>query len=499
MSRDVEQRQQDGYTQIRASSIRGAGAGIVSVIVQFVVRMCSTILLARLLTPDDFGLVALAAIVLNLFVRVADMGLTTASMQRYRVNHTELSTLFWINVVGGIVLSGIMMATAPLVGLIFQEPRVERVVIVLSLVLATMGLGAQHESLIRRRLEFGRLMAINPISQFMGTVSGVIAALYGVGYWAIVIMNVVTRLSASVGYWCGARWLPGRPTSGRAVLPLLRLGRNLAGAQALIYVTHNLDSAIVGVVGGVADLGLYRRGYNLLQLPIEYCKAQMERLIPASLSRLQLDHQGFQRLYLQGIAALVFIGCPGIGFVVVESPALIRVLLGSHWIDTVGFLRWLSPAALVGLLETSVVWLMIPLGEGRKLLVVRGIRTVSVVLGIIVGQFWGAIGIAAGYGIASVLSFIIEMFYAGVGRARLMWATIDGMWRPILSAAGAGVLVLSIELEPSVVGLAIESALYMITYVGIHILLPGGLTFLRKGVRLLVSAYGHQHSEKRER
>ena len=487
------------YGHVRDSSIRGAGAGVTSVVTQFAIRSCSMVVLARLLVPEDFGLVALAGISLNLFVRVADLGLTTASTQRHTVDLEELSTLFWINVGGGVVLAGLMMASAPLLSAIFDEPRVERVVIVLSVVLAVMGMGAQHESLMRRRLDFRRLVAVDPISQAMGAAAGIIAASGGLGYWSIVLMNVVTRLSTTIAYWIGARWIPGPPNPVRSMLSFLRLGGSVAGSQSLIYIAHNLDSIVMGAVGGVGDLGLYRRGYNLLHLPVIYCKAQMDRMMLASLSRLQDNYEDFSRLYVHGVTALVFVGCPAIGLMVAESPAIITVILGDKWIGTVPFLRWLAPAALIGFLEVCIVWLMIPLGEGRKLLVVHGIRVTSIAVGLIIGQRWGTIGIAAGYGLASVGGFAIEMVYASAGRIKLMRSVLDGIWRPIWSAIVAMVVVLSIKLDPSIVTVAIEATLYAMVYLGVHVMLPGGLRFLRKATRVLRSLVNQQGSGLRSR
>ena len=124
MSIDSDLNQPDQYNHVRDASIRGAGAGVAAFISQFAIRACATVVLARLLVPEDFGLVALSGIVLNLFIRVADLGLTTAATQRYNVDSVELSTSFFFNVVGGIFLAGLMMATAPLYFVVYLSVHV---------------------------------------------------------------------------------------------------------------------------------------------------------------------------------------------------------------------------------------------------------------------------------------------------------------------------------------------------------------------------------------
>ena len=479
----------DRYRRIWDSSVRGAGIGVVSIGLQFAIRGFSTVALARLLLPEEFGLVAIAGIALNFFSRIADMGLTTASTQRDHMKSGELSTLFWVNTVGGILLCGIMIAIAPLMGAIFADRRVEHIVVALSLVLVVTGIGAQHESLLRRNLRYGQLAAIIPAAQAAGTAVGVTAAILGFGYWSIVAMNFVSRAAATVGYMICARWKPGRPNRLRSVRSFVRFGSHISGSQLLIYVTHNLDSIMVGLVGGAVDLGLYRRGFNLLQLPIEHFKAHMDRVIPSSLSRLQRNESEFSKLYRYGVSGLVFLGCPGIGLIFADAPALISLLLGDGWLDAVPYLRWLALAALISLLEVSIVWLVVPLAEGKKLLIVRFIRVVFVSVGMTIGLRSGPIGVAAGYGIGSAVSYIAEFIYTSVGRRRMVVATLGSIWQPIVSAALSAAVVIAIPRDISLFSVLLAAALYCTLYLGLFMILPGGHRILQSGRIAVVSVW----------
>lgn len=469
------------YLAIKNSSVRGASAGVVSILVQFAIRGFSTVALARLLVPEDFGLVAISGIALNFFSRIADMGLTTASTQRIRLEPGELSTLFWVNTVGGILLCGLMIGTAPLMGAIFSDSRIEHIVVGLSLGLVVTGIGAQHESLLRRNMRYGRLAAIVPVAQAAGTAAGVTSAIVGFGYWSIVTMHFVSRAAATAGYLICARWRPRKPNGLRSVGSVLRFGGHIAGSQALVYITHNLDSILVALVGGAFDLGLYRRGFNLLQLPIEHFKAHMDRLIPSSLSRVQGQDEEFSSLHRHGVSGLVFLGCPAIGYAFAEAPALISVLLGEAWVGAVPYLRWLAPAALVSLLEVAVVWFFVPRAEGKRLLTVRFIRVGFVSIGMIVGIQYGPIGVAAGYGIGSVVSLVFEFGYSMVGSGGVVLSSLALMWQPIISAALAAVVLVSIPERSNVLRISLGLALYLAVYLGSHFVLPGGRRILRLG------------------
>ena len=475
------------HGRVWEATVRGGGASVASLVMRYLLRLGSMVILARLLVPEDFGIVAMAGVILNLFVRIADLGLTTASTQREKVGFEDLSTLFWINVVGGVVLAAIMAASAPLAQAIFHEPRVGRVVFALSVILVAMGLGAQHEALLRRRLNYGLLAYVDPVSQGLGIAAGVIGAFLGMGYWSIVIMLVVMRFTTSALYWLAARWVPGKPGRGRNIRPLLRLGGSVVGAQSLIYITHNLDSILVGAVSGAADLGLYRRGYNALVLSVNMFIALMNRIVPSSLSRLQASYNDFARLYSRAVIAVAFIGCPAIGLAVGEAHAIISLILGDHWLGTVPLLRWLAPAGLAGIIEVSFVWLLISLGDGKRLLMVRVIRVVSVSIGLTIGLRWGTIGIAAGYGIATLVSTIPELVYASRGRSQLLLEVLGSLWRTIVSAFLAAVVVFLIRLEISIWTLALEIGIYGLFYLGIHMILPGGLDFVKGGYRVVRS------------
>lgn len=481
MNSDIDLNHSQQYRIVRDSSVRGAGAGVASVILQFAIRGFSTIALARLLVPEDFGLVAIAGIALNFFSRIADMGLTTAATQKHRIELGELTTLFWVNSVGGLLLCVLMIGTAPLMGALFSDTRVEHIVVAMSLGLVVTGIGAQHESLLRRNLQYGRLAAIVPIAQAAGTAIGLAAAIVGFGYWSIVAMHVVSRAGATIGYLLGARWKPGKPHNLRSVGSVLRFGGHISGSQILVYITHNLDSLIVGLVGGAVDLGLYRRGFNLLQLPIEHLKAHMDRLIPSSLSRLQRADREFSSLYRHGVSGLVFLGCPAIGLAFAEADALILAILGDPWMSAAPYLRWLAPAALASLLEVVVVWYLVPVADGRRLLIVRFIRVVFVAMGMLIGIRYGPIGVAAGYGIGSLVGLVFEFIYTVVCGQDFVLASLSVVWQPVISAALAATIVMSIPDSRQISRLLFGLVLYIVAYLGLFFCLPGGRGILRLG------------------
>ena len=196
---------------LKHKTIRGGFARLVAQIINFIVRLGSLMILARLLDPADFGLVGMVTAftgVLNLF---RDFGLSSAAVQRTNVTDEQFSTLFWINVLVGLVLGIVAVIMAPAMVSFYHEPRLFRVTLVLALGFLFNAAGVQHTALLQRQMRFTALAMINTIGLVAGTLVAIAGAKAGYGYWALVVMPVIYPLVTTVGLWISTGWIPGRP------------------------------------------------------------------------------------------------------------------------------------------------------------------------------------------------------------------------------------------------------------------------------------------------
>lgn len=489
---NVSPDQEPEYRQVRQASVRGAGAGVVALVAKAILRFGSFVMLARLLTPADFGLVAMAGTVLNMFLIVADLGLLMASVQRRNLSEDELSTLFWINVVGGTVLATLTIVSAPLLALVFDEPRIIGAAAALSMTLIAVGIGTQHEAIIRRKMNYGFLHTTAVIAQAVGLAAALVSAVAGMGYWALIVQQVVARAARAVLLSTGTRWTPQRPRRGVDVIPFLRYGSRLVPAHLLAYAARSFGEIIVGAGAGAAHLGLFRRAHGIATMAEEVTQP-LKPIVPASLSRLQDHAHDFARFYIRAVSLSSLAGCCIVGLLAAEAPAAVSLVLGDQWLPAIPLIRRLAPAGIAIAIGSATEWMLMPRGEMKRLLGLRTLRLVAIATGVLIGWRWGVPGVAAGYSVAACASLALELLGATAHTRVSVRSLIGVVGRPILAAACAGFLVFRISTITSIVTFAVESLVYVAVFFGIHAALPGGWAVTRglfRTIREAISSTG---------
>src|SRR6266404_6255672 len=191
--------------------VRGGFAKICAQAVTFTLRMGSLMVLARLLEPKDFGLVGMVTAFTGVLYLFRDFGLSTATVQRASVTEDQISTLFWINILVGVLLAVLALALAPVVVTFYHEPRLLGVTAVLAVGFLFNAAGVQHSALLQRDMRFTALAVINTASLVGSTVVAIGMAKAGYGYWALVAMTITLPLITTIGLWIAAKWTPGMP------------------------------------------------------------------------------------------------------------------------------------------------------------------------------------------------------------------------------------------------------------------------------------------------
>lgn len=365
--------------------------------------LASTAVLARLLAPDDFGLAAMATAVVGFVLLFREMGLSTATVQSSDVSHAQVSTLFWINVAIGWALAGLLVALAYPISLFFGAPELTGMVLVLSLGAPLGALAVQHRALLQRQMKFGMLAIIDTSSLVAGIGVAIVLALEGARYWALVVSPVVTQLASAAASWIACRWRPSLPQRGAGVRPMLGFGANLVGFNIVNYLGRNLDNVLIGRFLGAGPLGLYSRAYSLLLLPLRQVNAPLAAVAVPAFSRLADVPERYRRGYCDLVEKMLMITMPFIAFLIICADWVILVVLGPQWVGAARIYAYLGIAGIVQPLVSAVGWLFITQGRTREMfrwgLIGCGISITS----FLVGLPWGAVGVAAGYGLSGLL------------------------------------------------------------------------------------------------
>ena len=231
-------------------------------------NIISTVVLARLLNPSDFGLIAMVATITGIAALFNDCGLSTATIQKIVVNHEQVSTLFWVNVLLGGFIAIVLIAISPVVAWFYGDPRLTLITIFFSAIFLVSGLTVQHQALLRRQMRFTGLLYIQIISIVVGTSTAVLLAKFGAGYWALVLLQATSTLTIAIGVWLLSGWIPTLTFRIASVKSMLSFGGNITAFNIINYFARNIDNILIGKVWGSASLGLYSKAYGLLMLPL---------------------------------------------------------------------------------------------------------------------------------------------------------------------------------------------------------------------------------------
>ena len=422
---------------LRRLAVRGAGVTVLSQSGTFLVQMIATVTLARLLTPADFGLVALVTTFSLLLVNVGLNGFTEAVLQCERMNHALASNLFWINATLGVLLTIAFAGLGPLLARFYGDPRVTAVAAVLAVTILFTCLSVQHLALLKRAMRFSGASANDVIARAMSVLVSVGLALAGYGYWALVAGAVTLPLSTAIGAWLLCRWMPGRPRHAPGTGPMIRFAFHTYVRFLIGSCTANLDKFLIGWRFGPASLGLYRRAYDLFVMPANQLSAPLTAVAVSTLSRLTGEERRGNRHLLETLSTVAFVGMGlGAGLTLVGRD-LLRVLLGPRWDEAGRLFTLLGPGIGVMLLYGTHGWIHLALGRPDRWVrwgVVEMVVTGTLFL---LGLRWGPAGIAAAWTVSYWILTLPGLWYAA--RVRLsVGALVGAVWKYVLASLVAG-------------------------------------------------------------
>lgn len=445
----------------------------------FVLTVASTVVLARLIEPESFGLISMVVAVTNFVKLFNDLGLSQATVQRAEINHNQVSTLFWLNVILSAILMLLTAALAPAIAWFYREPRLLWITVTLACGFIFSGLAVQHRALLNRQMRYGTIAAVRITSLVIGTTTGIVSAWLGADYWALVLMQLTATLSHTVGVWVMCSWRPGLPVWRSNIRSMVAFGSNLTGANLLIYFIRNADNIIIGRYWGAQQLGLYDRAYQILYIPIKQISGPISAVALPALSRLQNDPKRYCAYYYKAILVIVAFGMPLVGFLFVSADKAILTLLGPKWIDTVNIFRALSVATFTGTFGYATGWVYISLGQtDRQLRWVLWTSPVTVLI-FLISVPWGVLGVATALSLFEPILQLLSIIYCYKGTPLKLADLIITIARPAAASISAAIVLLGLhQLFPNdlnaFISLLVDGVLYGLFYLAIWAMLPNG-------------------------
>ena len=275
-------------------SIRGGSVMFAAQGGKMVLQFGSVVVLARLLPPGAFGLIAMVAALSAVLDLARELGLSTATIQRRVLTQAQVSALFWINAGAGCTVAAALFLAAPLVAGFFCEPNLVAVTRWLCVGYVMSGLTTQHWALLRRQMRFGTIAAIDTASDVGGLAVAIAVAMMGGGYWALLAQRLLPLAINLAGSWIFCRWRPDRPRRCD-VRELVVFGLHVSGSSALMAFARSIDQILIGWMWGPASLGLYERASKLLLVPLNAISIPLYSVALPALSRMADDPARFHR------------------------------------------------------------------------------------------------------------------------------------------------------------------------------------------------------------
>lgn len=452
--------------------------------------------LARLLTPTDFGLVTMVTTFSLLLVNFGFNGLTEAIVQREHLDDALASTLFWINLGCGILLTIGFAEAGSVLARLYHDALVQRVAVGISLTIFATSISTVHLALLKRAMRFTLVSANDICARIASVVLSILLGWMGWGYWALVMGAIALPVSTSIGAWVLCRWTPGLPRRVAGVGSMLRFALNTYGNFGVNYLSRNTDNLLVGWRFNAQTLGFYKKAYDLFALTASQFVSSLAVVFIAALSRVKRDPAVYRRYLLDTLAVMAFVGMWCGACLTLAGKDLILVLLGSKWEQAARIFTFFGPGIGVMILYSTHGWIHLSVGRADRWFRWAIFEFIVTCLLFIAGLHWGPIGIATAWSVSFWILTIPALWYAGRPISLEISDVLSVVWRYIAaSLIAVSTTYFLVHRIPSLyaidgivgemVRIAVVSTMIGFVYLGAVTLLHGGLTPLLRIASLL--------------
>jgi O-antigen/teichoic acid export membrane protein len=390
-------------------TISSVGWSTASKFFRQVVQLFFQIILARLLSPADFGMIGMIMVFTAFAEILRNLGFGAALIQNLNSTPAHYHTAFWSNVATGFGLFVVTQLVAPFVARFYEMPGLEQVLRVFSTIFLIGSFNVVQEALLQKQLQFRRLFMMDAISVSIGGVAALFMAKAGWGVWTLVYQYLLITIISSIVLWLTSTWSPQWRFSRSAFADLRKFGLHFTGHEMLNFISRNIDNLLIGKFIGAAALGFYSRAYFLMLQPINITNQVLARVMFPVLARYQKDIVQFKKIYLKSTSLIAFIVFPAVTFVFAMAGPIIELLLGEKWLPVSPLLQIFCIYALVDTIGITTAWIYKSMGRTDTLFRWSIYSTIVITVAIMAGLRWGVMGVAYAY----TLAFLVFLWIPG--------------------------------------------------------------------------------------
>jgi PST family polysaccharide transporter len=428
---------------LRQRTLVGLGWNGAARLLGQLLQLCATVILARLLSPKEYGLLGMVLVFTGFATYFADMGLGASIIQKSTVTERHLNSVFWLNVATGMVLTAVFALTAPLVARFYDEPQLRLLTVAIAFNFFLGSLNVVQSALLDKALNFRARFWIETASYISSGAVAVALAFSGAGVWSLVGQSLTQTLVRVLMMWAQSSWRPALSFDLSAIKDLMRFSGHLAGFGAVIYWAQNVDKLVIGRWIGSTSLGIYSLADKLMRLPLANVTDVTSSVMFPALSSIQDDVEAIRRAYLRGTRMIALVIFPTmIALCVLAEPAIL-VVYGAKWRGSIVILQLLCFAGLAQSTYSTASWIFMSQGRTDVLFRLGILSTVVRATGVLIGAHWGLMGVAWAYVLGGYV-FVWYPVWSSAGRiVNLRFsALLRNVAGPFACAAAMGVALL---------------------------------------------------------
>jgi len=372
-----------------------------------------TAILARLLSPNAFGVMGMVQTTIALINMMNQFGLSPAIIQGENLNQKRLSSLFWFNMLVGITMTGIVFFSADLISLFFNQGSLAPLLRIISIVFTIVSFSFIQQSLLRKDMKFKELFNINIISTISYGIITIILAINGFGVKSLVLGYISKNIINTILIVLFYRWFPNFRFDFKEIKDLLNFGVYVFGSSVLNYFNRNLDYLLIGRFLGPEALGYYTLAYKMMLVPVQKIGGVISNTFLPAFSKIKHDQKSIKKYYLKVLQLISLLTFPMMGGLFVVGPEFILSVYGQNWIPVILLIQIFSITGALQSLGTTVG--IILLSQGRSDISFKwnlfAVSNLAIVM--LIGMNWEIVGVATGVAIFSFYAFWISFYIVG--------------------------------------------------------------------------------------
>ena len=371
-------------------------------------RFIMSIVLARLLFPEAFGQIAMINVIFDVAIQVANGGFGVSLINKKNHTHMDECVAFYSNICGAILCSTLIFAMAPMVAGFFKQGELKLIIRALSCTTLVSSFSSIQSTLLIKKMEFKKQAKISVITTAISGIMAIILALAGFGVWSLVMQSISRSLCGCVLLWIFFKWRPSLIFDFKAFRSMFNYGWKMFFSEIVNIGFNNIHNIIIGRCFSTAALGLYSRGRQLQQLPIDTMWSAIGRVSFPAFSMLKDDREKLNRSFNRAMCIIAFVGVPMMFILAASAQNIVRLFYSAKWLNCSIYLELFSFAGPFTLLDYLINNAIAGTGKSSYYLYVNLLEKTLIVIAAISTVKFGIVSMAAAYTITIIVSFIIN-------------------------------------------------------------------------------------------